>query len=924
MRTSYNFFKKVKKGILYSTFLSASMFIGNDLISQCTQTAPVIESFDGSSTPTCWSESGSTSWDYSTNSGYASGSAGDHTGNGGNYAWMDGSSNSGANDISTLTSPMIDVSTLNVPQLRFYVFSHNTNSTGYNTLEVEFHDGTSWSNVYTNQSDLGPAWHEVTVDLSTFTISGNVQVRFTVIGNASGFTFYNDILLDDIEIRETPTCPAPDNISITNISFSSADFSWTGGANNYEVVAVPSGNPLPGSGDPVTGTNTTISQLNPATGYDFYVREICGPNDTSLWDGPHFFQTDIQPAQGISCTTGNATVMFSDEMNSQGQWTGDIGSSTGQWQYNTGSTSSSNTGPSGAYSGSSYIHFEGSGGSGTVNSIFAPAIDLTNAVNDAELSFWMHAYGSDMGTLDVSVATSPGGPYTNEFSWSGQLQNSSFAPWQSVGIDLSSYIGQTIYLQFTYTSVGTYEADMSLDLIEVNACVPCSTFSLDLGNDTTYCANDGISWEIDAGPGSSFNWSTGSSAQIDTIDTAGTFWLEKTLNNGCIVDDTVNVVEYPFINLDLGPDTSYCADESINLTLNAQNPTASYLWSDSSTSQFYTLDTAGIYSVTVTDSNNCSATDGVYVVEHQIPNVVLPADSDYCADQTIAYTLNAGNPLATGYLWQDNSTNQTFTATTAGTYWVEVTDINGCTNADTMDIIEDPLPVVNLGNDTSYCDSEDFNITLDADNPTADFWWNDGSDDQTLLVNSNGTYWVEVTSTQNCVNSDTITVVENASPEVDLGNDTMLAPGYTITLDAGDAGNYLWFDGSTDTTKTITWEDVPGEFSVQVESADGCVNADLIFIDANTGISDRVEGDISIYPNPTRDNVNLDVNLKKGGEMTVEVYSLSGQLLDQQQVGANAGHQIIPVNLNKVESGMYIINVKLDNEELTNFKITKM
>ncbi|MDR9399625.1 MAG: T9SS type A sorting domain-containing protein, partial [Salibacter sp.] len=186
------------------------------------------------------------------------------------------------------------------------------------------------------------------------------------------------------------------------------------------------------------------------------------------------------------------------------------------------------------------------------------------------------------------------------------------------------------------------------------------------------------------------------------------------------------------------------------------------------------------------------------------------------------------------------------------------------------------------------------------------------------------TYWVEVTSTQNCVNSDTITVIENTSPEVDLGNDTMLAPGYTITLDAGNAGTYLWNDGSTDTTKTITWNDVPGEFSVQVESADGCVNGDFIFIDANTGIEDVVEGDIKVYPNPTNDNANIDMNLKEGGEMMIEVYSLSGQLLQQQQYGASVGHQVVPVDLSTVESGMYIINVKLDGESIANFNITKM
>ncbi|MDR9488699.1 fibronectin type III domain-containing protein, partial [Salibacter sp.] len=220
-----------------------------------------------------------------------------------------------------------------------------------------------------------------------------------------GTAFYNDILLDDIEIRETPTCPAPDNINITNVTSSSADFSWTGGANNYEVVAVPTGNPVPGSGTPVTGTTTTISPLNTATGYDFYVREICGPNDTSQWDGPHFFQTAIQFPQGTNCTVGYDSLLFEDEFNSLANWT----NTPAEWSTNSGSTSSSNTGPNGAQSGFSYAYVETSGFTNSTTDLTSPLIELSNFGGDAELTFWMHAYGATIGTLDVDIATSQSG-----------------------------------------------------------------------------------------------------------------------------------------------------------------------------------------------------------------------------------------------------------------------------------------------------------------------------------------------------------------------------------------------------------------------------------------------------------------------------------------------------------------------------------
>ena len=43
-------------------------------------------------------------------------------------------------------------------------------------------------------------------------------------------------------------------------------------------------------------------------------------------------------------------------------------------------------------------------------------IDLTLVLSDAELTFWMHAYGAAIGTLDVGVSTSATGPFTRVFN----------------------------------------------------------------------------------------------------------------------------------------------------------------------------------------------------------------------------------------------------------------------------------------------------------------------------------------------------------------------------------------------------------------------------------------------------------------------------------------------------------------------------
>ena len=166
---------------------------------------PFLETFAASSTPACWETSGSEPWNYSVSAGWAAAAATDHTPGGGtNYAWIDGSVPNGPNQISSLTTPFVDVSSLSEPTLRFFLYSVNADEpNSYNTLDVEVWDGSAWNNVLTNQADTG-GWAEQLIPLDNLTITGPVQVRFTVAENAPGQPFYNDILIDDVELLERP------------------------------------------------------------------------------------------------------------------------------------------------------------------------------------------------------------------------------------------------------------------------------------------------------------------------------------------------------------------------------------------------------------------------------------------------------------------------------------------------------------------------------------------------------------------------------------------------------------------------------------------------------------------------------------------------------------------------------------------------
>ena len=181
---------------------------------------------------------------------------------------------------------------------------------------------------------------------------------------------------------------------------------------------------------------------------------------------------------GLSCDAGDqSTSTFSESFDDLGSWTGDISTANtnGAWQTgNSGGTISSTTGPDAGQDGD-YMYWEGSGTNGVslTGSAISPSIDLSAiAVGEqAELTFYMHAYGVSTGILSVSASSTVDGTYTDLFSWDGQTQASGAADWIQVGLDVSAYSGANLFVKFTVTGSGIdYRGDLGIDSMEVNIC----------------------------------------------------------------------------------------------------------------------------------------------------------------------------------------------------------------------------------------------------------------------------------------------------------------------------------------------------------------------------------------------------------------------------------------------------------------------
>src|SRR5690606_28741178 len=106
-----------------------------------------------------------------------------------------------------------------------------------------------------------------------------------------------------------------------------------------------------------------------------------------------------------------------------------------------------------------------------------------------------------------------------------------------------------------------------------------------------------------------------------------------------------------------------------------------------------TVSMPGSYSVTVTDADGCVGSASADVTESTSLSPVITGLPAFCAGESTV--LNAGSGFAT-YQWSDGSAAQTLNVATPGTYSVTVGDGQGCSGADTVDVVEVAPPVADV------------------------------------------------------------------------------------------------------------------------------------------------------------------------------------------------------------------------------------
>jgi len=391
------------------------------------------------------------------------------------------------------------------------------------------------------------------------------------------------------------------------------------------------------------------------------------------------------------------------------------------------------------------------------------------------------------------------------------------------------YSGDSTYM----VGAGTY----TFPVTDANGCMDSTTVviteptALTLvsspSNITCNGANDG-SVDLTTSGGTtpySFSWNSGMYITEDISGlTPGSYTGVVTDTNGCQDSVTVVISEPAALTSTLSATPSVvCNNDSVTVATSVSGGTTpySYSWipSGNTSSSFTTLlAMSTTFVVTVTDSMGCTLNDTIAIGVGN-PSVNLGNDTALCA---LSFVLDAGSGYS--YVWQDNSTMQTFSAAATGVYYVTVTDTVGCTATDSISVTINSALNVALGSDSSNCNGSPVTLDAGAFN-NAQYMWQDSTTAQILLASNSGMYYVTVTDTMNgCVGSDTINVSINTSPMVSLTGGSF-CPGGNLTLNAGNSGAiYLWSDSSTAQTLMVS---AGGTYWVTVtDPVSGCSTTD--------------------------------------------------------------------------------------------------
>lgn len=420
---------------------------------------------------------------------------------GSRYAFTEASSGS-TGDSALLVFPCMDFSTLANPTVNFY---YHMNGAAMGTLEVGVLNSGVFTSYFTisgeQQANQADPWIEASAFLTPEAGKSGVQVAFLAI---RGTSFTSDIAIDSIRFFEAPifedlalsnlditldgVCPGLDTVSFTLTNTEAG--TWDFAANPVTVSANITG--------AVTASlSTTISTGTQITGstvsYDFPTLVDFGVNGDIFFELSFSSSNDLDPANNVLLDTIRLTKVVSSNLpyaetfesmatsTNASTFTNGITvipantTASYRWTIEDFGTSSSGTGPTGAFEGSRYAYTEASNGStGDSALLIMPCADFSTLGIPA-VSFYYHMFGDEFDRLEVGTFD---GTFTPYFTLNGDQQANQTDPYEKATVFLAAEAGNSaVRVAFLGIKGTGFEGDIAIDSIRIFDSPPVTDFA---------------------------------------------------------------------------------------------------------------------------------------------------------------------------------------------------------------------------------------------------------------------------------------------------------------------------------------------------------------------------------------------------------------------------------------------------------------
>ncbi len=473
-------------------------------------------------------------------------------------------------------------------------------------------------------------------------------------------------------------------------------------------------------------------------------------------------------------------------------------------------------------------------------------------------------------------ASPSGGSGTYTFSWTSvpagftsALENPSVSPTVT-----------TTYTVVVDDGFNTASASVTVTVNDLPVANAGTDDAVCLGNSTTIDASGSSGT-----PTLSYNWDNGLGAGVSqtvTPTVTTTYTVTVTDGNNCSSTDAVVVTVNDLPVANAGTDDAVCLGSSITIDASGSTgvPTLSYTWDNglgAGVSHTVSPSSNTTYTVTVTDGNNCSNTDAVFITVNSLPVANAGTDKIICEGETTTISATGGS----SYNWDNGlgaGATHTVSPVTTTTYTVTVTDANNCTDTDAVIVNVNPLPAADAGTDLSVCEGE--SVTLTATGGTT-YSWDNGINQGVAFVptTTTTTYTVTVTDANGCSNTDSVIVNVNTLPVAYAGADETICETETVTLTATGGTSYEW--STTETTSSISvTPSTTTTYTVTVTGSNGCTSTDDVIVNVN--------------PLPVAD-AGTDQSVCEGGSVTL---TASGGNTYAWSDGVTQGVAFVPVATN--------------------------